>query len=166
MTAIWGAMFEVTLGRPEAARPLYAAAVQGLAHVDPAHPVRQHMDALVAATAVMIAITDEDLPLGREKARATHRAAVLSKDMPLFAMAASSLVELALALGQHERAAEMLGATSAVRGGEDPTDPTTVRLAARLREKLGDDRFSRAYARGLSLDRAEAIRHLDPATLD
>jgi hypothetical protein len=165
MAATWGAMFEATLGRPEAARPLHAAAERGLAHVDRAHPVRQHMDALIAAAAVMIAITDEDMPLAREKAGAAYHAAVESRDMPVLAMAAGPVIEVALALGHPERAAEMLGAASAVRGGEDPTDPMTVRLTARLQEKLGDDRFSRAYARGRSLERAEAIRHLDPATL-
>jgi hypothetical protein len=85
--------------------------------------------------------------------------------MPLLAMASGCVVELALALGQHERAAEMLGATSAVRGGEDLTDPMTARLAARLTEALGPDRYTAAYARGRELDRAEAIGRLDPAGL-
>jgi len=162
MAATWGAMFEATLGHAEAARPLLAVAEQGLARVDPAHPVRQHMDALVAAAAVKMAINDEDLPLAAEKARSAYDAAAKSKDMPLLAMASGAVVELALALGQHERAAEMLGATSAVRGGEDRTDPMTARLAARLTEVLGQDRYASAYARGRDLDRPEAIRSLNP----
>jgi hypothetical protein len=123
------------------------------------------MDALVAAAAVMIAINDGNLPAAGDKARAAYDAAAKSKDMPLLAMASGCAVELALALGQHERAAEMLAATSVVRGGEDLTDPMTARLAARLTEALGPDRYAAAYARGRNLDRAEAIGLLDPATL-
>ena len=41
-----------------------------------------------------------------------------------------------------------------------------VRLQARLREALGAERYARTYARGRGLDRAQAIKRLDPATLD
>jgi hypothetical protein len=53
-----------------------------------------------------------------------------------------------------------------VRGGDDPTDPTAVKLAPRLRAALGADRYARAYRAGQALSRAEAIERLDPAGLD
>ena len=165
MAVTWGAMFEVTLGRVEAARPLHAAAERRLAQIDPGHPVRQHMDAVVAGVAVMLAISDEDLPRARDSAAIVHHAAVKSRDMPLIAMTSGPIVELALALGQHDTAAEMLGAASAVRGGEDPTDPMTLGLASRLEAALGPERYQLAYARGRALDRAEAISRLGPANL-
>ena len=95
----------------------------------------------MAAIGVQIAIADEDLPAAREQAARSYRAAVGAKDMPLLAQASGALAELALALGQPERAAEMLGATTVVRGGDDPTDPTLARLAPLLRAALGADRY-------------------------
>ena len=52
-----------------------------------------------------------------------------------------------------------------MRGGDDPTDPTAVKLAPLLRAALGEDRFAAAYQAGKALSRAEAIERLDPAGL-
>jgi hypothetical protein len=52
-----------------------------------------------------------------------------------------------------------------VRGTDDPTDPTTAKLAPLLRAALGDDEFARRYAEGRALTRQEAISRLDPAQL-
>ena len=84
----------------------------------------------------------------REQAARSYRAAVAAQDMPLLALASGSVAELALALGQPERAAELLGASAVVRGGDDPTDPTAVKLMPRLRAALGADRYERCRARG------------------
>ena len=73
--------------------------------------------------------------------------------------------ELAFALGYQERAAELLGARTVVRGVDDPTDPTAVKLAPLLRAALGEDGFAAAYQAGKALSRAEAIERLDPAGL-
>ncbi len=113
----------------------------------------------------MIAIAGADLPAAREQAARSYRAAVAAADLPLLAHTSGPLAELALALGQPERAAEMLGARTVVRGTDDPTDPTTVRLAPRLRAVLGPDRFERCRAAGLALDRAAALGRLDPSAL-
>jgi hypothetical protein len=120
---------------------------------------------MVAGTATLIAIADADLPAAREQAARSYRAAVAAEDLPLFASASGALAELALALGQPERAAELLGARNVVRGTDDPTDPTAVKLAPRLRAALGADRYARAYQAGEALSRAEAIERLDPAGL-
>jgi hypothetical protein len=52
-----------------------------------------------------------------------------------------------------------------VRGGDDPTDPTAVKLAPLLRAALGEDRYARAYATGKALTRPAAIESLNPDTL-
>jgi predicted ATPase/DNA-binding SARP family transcriptional activator len=165
IVAAWSAAFEVTWGDIDAARPLHATAERHLERFGPAHPVREHLDAIVAATGARIAIADEDLRRAREQASHSYHAAVAAQDMPLLAMASGIAAELALALGQPELAAELLGASAAVRGYADPTDPTAVKLAPRLRAALGADRYTRCHAAGQALGRAEAIERLDPAGL-
>jgi hypothetical protein len=86
--------------------------------------------------------------------------------MPLLALAAGAVAELALAAGRSAAAAELLGARTVVRGGEDPTDPTTVKLAPLLRAALGDAAYEAAYQKGKAMSRAEATQRLDPANLD
>jgi predicted ATPase/DNA-binding SARP family transcriptional activator len=165
IAAAWWADFEVTWGDIDAARPLHAVAERHLARFGPTHPVREHLEAIVAATGARIAIADEDLPRAREQVGRSYHAAAGAQDMPLLARASGPAAELALALGQPELAAELLGAIAAVRGYADPTDPTAVKLAPRLRAALGADRYARCHATGQALGRAEAIERLDPAGL-
>jgi predicted ATPase/DNA-binding SARP family transcriptional activator len=162
VVAAWWAEFEAMWGDMDAARPLHAVAEQHLARFGPAHPVREHLEALVAATGARIALADQDLRRAREQAGRSYRAAVAAQDMPLLALASGTAAELALALGRPELAAELLGASAAVRGYADPTDPTAVNLAPRLRAVLGADRYARCLAAGQALGRAEAIERLDP----
>jgi predicted ATPase/DNA-binding SARP family transcriptional activator len=159
------ALFEATAGDVDLARPLATTAEQTVNRFGPAHPARRHLAASVAASGLMIALADADLPLARERAAALYREGVATQDLPLLASNAGTLAHLANALGRPERAAEMLGACAVVRGGEDPTDPLVTRLAARLREALGPGGYDRAYAAGTALSRADALALLDPATL-
>jgi predicted ATPase/DNA-binding SARP family transcriptional activator len=165
VAAAWWAAFEVTWGDVEAARPLHAETTRLLAQFSPGHPVRDHLEAMVAATGAAIAIADDDVQGAREQAEVAYRSAVAAQDMPLLALASGALAEFAFALGRPERAAELLGARTVVRGGDDPTDPATVKLAPPLRAALGADRYARCYAKGKALSRAEAIKFLDPAVL-
>ena len=165
IAAAWWAGFEVGCGDIDAARPYHAAAEAHLSQFGPAHPAREHLEAMVAATGARIAIADGDVRAAGEQAVRSYRAAVAAQDMPLLAMASATTADLAQALGQPERAAELLGAGAVVRGADDPTDPTVVKLAPRLRAALGDDRYARAYQAGKALSRAEAIKRLDPAAL-
>jgi tetratricopeptide (TPR) repeat protein len=159
------AMFEIMMGHVEQARLMHAAAEQGLELLSPAHPARHHLLAVVAASGMMIALADADLPLARERAASMYREGMASEDMPLLASVGSALAHLARALGQPGRAAEILGACAAVRGGEDLTDPTVTLLRPQLREALGPDGYDRAYAAGMALGRPEALALLDPASL-
>ena len=166
VAAAWWAGFEVTWGDIDAARPLHADTERLLARFSPAHPVREHLEAGAATTGALIAIADQDLAVAREQAVRAYRAAVSAQDMPLITLASGAVAEVAFALGQLDRAAELLGARTVVRGGDDPTDPTAVKLAPRLRAALGADGYDRAYRAGQALSRAEAIERLDPAGLD
>ena len=142
IAAAWWAGFEAAWGDIDAARPLHADTERQLARFSPAHPAREHLEAMVAATGALIAIADEDMRAAREQAVRSYRAAVAAQDMPLLAMASGAVAELAFALGQHERAAELLGARTVVRGIDDPTDPTALKLAPLLRAALGDGRLT------------------------
>ena len=159
------ASFEATVGNVEQARARYAIAVQGVGRLGTAHPARHHLAAVVATAGTLIALSDADLPTARERAALAYAEGVASEDMPLLASVAGALAYLASDLGQPGRAAEMLGARIVVRGGEDRTDLAMRVLAPRLRDTLGADPYRKAYERGMALGRAEAISHLDPASL-
>ena len=165
IAAAWSAAFEVGLGDVDAARQAQADAERFLAQFGHAHPARDHLAAMVASTGARIAIADGNLSAAREQAVRSYQEAVSADDMPLLAQASGTAAELALALGQPERAAELLGASTAVRGTDDPTDPITAKLAPLLRAALGDDRYESAYSAGKALGRAKAIERLDPAGL-
>ena len=166
IAAAWWAAFEVRSGDLAAARPFQAAAEQHLARFSPVHPAREHLEAMIAAIGSQIAMADNDMEAAREQAARAYRAAVATKDMPVIAQVCSAVAELALEVGQPERAAELLGAGAAVRGADDPTDPMMARLAPRLRTLLGADRYVRAYETGKALDRQAAVERLDPSLLD
>jgi predicted ATPase/DNA-binding SARP family transcriptional activator len=166
VAAAWWAGFEATWGDVDAARPLHAETERLLARFSPTHPVHEHLEAMIAATGAQIAIADGDLAAARAQVARAYQSAAAARDMPLLAHASGALAELALTLGQPERAAELLGARTVVRGGDDPTDPTTVKLTPLLRAALGEDRYARHYAAGKALTRPQAIDFLDPAALD
>jgi hypothetical protein len=120
---------------------------------------------MVATTGTLIALADEDMRFAREQAARAYRAAVAAQDMPLLALASGVVAELAFTLGHHERAAELLGARTVVRGSDDPTDPTSQKLTPLLRAALGTGRYEASYAAGRALGRPAAIERLDPAAL-
>jgi predicted ATPase/DNA-binding SARP family transcriptional activator len=159
------AMIEATMGDVEVARVRHAAAEREVALLASAHLARHHLAASAASSGVMIAVADGDLSLARERAAVAYQEAVTSEDMPLLATVGGVLASLALTLGQPERAAGMLGACVAVRGGDDSTDLTVTKLEPRLRSVLGADDYARAHDRGKKLSRAKALALLDPATL-
>ena len=153
-------------GDVQAARRFLAAAERQLSRYNSAHPIREHLEAFAAATAARIAVADGDIAAAREQAARAHRAAVDAQDMPLLTHVSGAVAELALALGQPEVAAELLGAGTVVRGGGEATDTAAVQLVPRLRAALGADSYERAYQNGKALDRQAAVERLDPALLD
>ncbi len=165
IAAAWWAGFEARWGDIDAARRHQADAERYLARFAPAHPVREHMEAMVAANGVRIAIAVNDLRAAREQAVRSYLAAIGAEDMPLLAQASGTTAELAMALGQPERAAELLGAGAAVRGADDLTDPPALRVVPLLRSALGDGPYEACYATGKALGRVAATERLDPSRL-
>jgi predicted ATPase/DNA-binding SARP family transcriptional activator len=165
MAATWTGMFDMLMGNVDRARELYATASHQYAMASAMNAVRHHVQAMMESLGLLIALAEGDVPLARERAALAYQAGVASTDMPLLATAGWALTDLAIAMGQFERAARILGAATAVRGAEDPGDPTVARLTARLREALGDEHYASAYAAGRQMGRPEAISYLDPASL-
>ncbi|WP_116950804.1 BTAD domain-containing putative transcriptional regulator [Jiangella endophytica] len=107
--------------------------------------------AILGTSAAHLAVAEGDLGRAvRELAVADDGAAHI-KDLPLVAAVGVGAAALRAASGEPGRAAEALGAAHALRGAADGLNPDVVRLTARLRDDLGDDRFATAYERGRAL---------------
>jgi hypothetical protein len=117
----------------------------------------------------MVALLDVelgDLDAASKSVTAGYTAALATRDMPILAGNGAATARLALAYDRCEDAAELLGAAARVRGIEDATDPTIAELFAVLPTRLGEEAFAAAYERGWSLSQADAVKRLDPASLD
>jgi ATP/maltotriose-dependent transcriptional regulator MalT len=123
----------------------------------------------LALLGTMVALLDVelgDLDAASKSVTAGYTAALATKDMPILAGNGAATARLALAYDRCEVAAELLGAAARVRGIEDATDPTIAELFAVLPTRLGEEAFAAAYDRGWSLSQADAVKRLDPASLD
>lgn len=78
-------------------------------------------------------------------------------DMPLVAVVGVGMARLTLGHGAASLAAQVLGATHALRGAPDAFNPDVLRLVEDLRGALGEREYEAAYAAGRSLDRASAL---------
>lgn len=67
------------------------------------------------------------------------------------------MAELCAARGDLLAGATTLGAAEQLRGAPDAANPDVARVAARLRDDLGEEAFAAAFARGRALDRARAV---------
>jgi predicted ATPase/DNA-binding SARP family transcriptional activator len=89
-----------------------------------------------------------------EAARGWHvqalEAAMSSADAPIIGQTLTGLADLALREGDPGRAAELLGASAAIRGTVDRTVRDEERVASAARAELGDAGFEAAYQRGQS----------------
>ncbi|MFR9725440.1 BTAD domain-containing putative transcriptional regulator [Streptomyces sp. MS19] len=81
-------------------------------------------------------------------------------DMPVIGMVGTALAGVTEARGDLTAAAELLGASEAVRGLPYASNPDIARFTARLRGELGDAGFEAAYAVGAALSRTEALTRL------
>ncbi|MDG4799305.1 BTAD domain-containing putative transcriptional regulator [Micromonospora sp. WMMD980] len=123
---------------------------------------------LLQAAMGHLALARGDVPEARVCLTEATDRALVARDMPVVAIIAVGWVAVAEAEGRYERAAEMLGTSDSLRGWPDRSDADAQRLAERLREKLGDDGYAAAYARGHGLSRADALASVggDPARCD
>ena len=125
-----------------------------------------HGQALLGTMVALLDVELGDLDAASKSVTAGYTAALATKDMPILAGNGAATARLALAYDRCEDAAELLGAAARVRGIEDATDPTIAELFAVLPTRLGEEAFAAAYDRGWSLSQADAVKRLDPASLD
>jgi hypothetical protein len=99
-----------------------------------------------------------------EHVREGYRQAVMTSDRPIIAAVGLSVAAWARSLGLPREGAVVLGATTRLRGAEDPTNPVVIGLTSDLREDLGSD-FDACYAEGTALDGEAAVARVDPDTV-
>ena len=153
------------LGDEDEARALIAAALRTTERVAPGRPERAHIQSAVRASAALIAVEDDDLETAREHLALAYPAAIETQDQPIVALVGVALAAYASRVGDAAAAAEILGAAARLRGAEDRTDPTIVRLTAHLRETLGDEAYEAAFTAGRWQERDAALGRLNPATV-
>jgi tetratricopeptide (TPR) repeat protein len=150
-------------GRPEAARAALKRVVEVVEHggsLDMAQQIRAQ-----AATGLgYLAAADGDLEAARGWHAKALDAARSSSDAPVIAQALTGLADLALREDDPDRAAELLGASVAVRGTTDRSVIDEERVAADVRAVLGEERYGGAYQRGqrVTLDTLTTLVELTP----
>jgi hypothetical protein len=90
----------------------------------------------------------DDLDEARAHHAAACRAAPEAGYAPLIAQVVVGVAELALRRGQHEQAARLLAASTAVRGLPDRSQPDVARIEQATRLRLGDAGFAEAAREG------------------
>jgi len=131
-------------GQPELARQALLRAF------DLATPpgVAQQIRAVAATGLGYLAGAEGDLDAARDWHTQALAAARASADAPVIAQALAGLADLALREGAPERAAELLGASVAIRGTQDRSVIDEERVADEARAALGPARYGEAYQRG------------------
>ncbi|WP_436788728.1 AfsR/SARP family transcriptional regulator [Yinghuangia sp. YIM S10712] len=102
-----------------------------------------------------------DLPAERGKARlaldAALAAALDGRDMPIVATVGEGLAWYAFHDGAPVRAAELLGASVAVRGHRDLASLDAERVTNEVRAALSQEEYDKAFARGAALSQQAAV---------
>jgi tetratricopeptide (TPR) repeat protein len=93
---------------------------------------------------------------GRHLAEA-YVAVMQSHDMPIGAYLAIVTADLVRARGGAAQAAQLLGASFAIRGINDRSEPNFERIAAELRAGLGPEEFERRHRAGRDLTQPAAL---------
>ena len=147
-------------GQPEMARTalLRARDLATLPHV------AQQMRAVTATSLGYLAGAEGDLDAARRWHAEAVEAARASADSPVIAVTLTGLADLALRDGDPARAAELLGASAAIRGATDRSVIDEERVAGEARSVLGDAAYGGAYQRGqrVTLDTLAALIPVTP----
>jgi predicted ATPase len=145
------------------ARELQQQVLGWLDRLSAGHPAMRHGEAMARGIAAGIDLDSGDTAAAATGVAAAFTAALGTEDMPIVAAIGVVITDVALALDLDVTAAEVLGASTALRGTPDPTAPDNVRLSAKLRDRLGEAGLRDAMARGEALDRDAAIERLRTA---
>ena len=126
--------------------------------------VAQQIRAVAATGLGYLAGADGDLDAARDWHAQALAAARSSADAPVIAEALTGLADLALREADPERAAELIGASVAIRGTEDRSVIDEKRVADEARSVLGEAGYGAAYQRGqcATLDTLAALVPLTP----
>ncbi|MFF7246030.1 BTAD domain-containing putative transcriptional regulator [Embleya sp. NPDC008237] len=103
-----------------------------------------------------------DLDTARLHFEAAVPYAMEGQDMPVLGLCVEGFAALALAVGEFERAAILLGAAQVVRGHPDLGDIDADRVRRELETQMGAEEFARVRAIGSALSLAEAIELIKP----
>ncbi|MEU7900822.1 BTAD domain-containing putative transcriptional regulator [Nonomuraea sp. NPDC049152] len=101
-----------------------------------------------------------DLRGAREQLMLAVDAFGAAPDLPILASALAGFAAVALASGDAERAAVLLGGASTVYGGVSGGDTEAARTIADTRAALGDTAFEAAHERGVRMSRDQLTRLL------
>jgi predicted ATPase/DNA-binding SARP family transcriptional activator len=131
-------------GQPEVAREALLRAVR----LAGSRGVAEQLRAVAATGLGYLAGADGDLDAARDWHTQALAVARATADAPVIAEALSGLADLALREGRPERAAELLGASLAIRGTQDRSVPDDQRVADGARDALGPAGYGEACRRG------------------
>ena len=106
------------------------------------------------------AVESRELDQAHDWYQRALEAAVRTRDRPVISRAVELLAAVALAEGDAERAAYLLGQAAALRGVGDEADPDVLRVRTAARAALGDEGFALAYERGTAWRREDLVEAL------
>ena len=138
---------------PEAALQLRLAgeALDHTGHLEPLYRVT------LDCAAADLAMDRHDLDAARRHLVTAFDLAISVLDTTLVSITIARLARLRSLQCHSAEAVELLGVVHALLGTLDALDSELRRLAPRLRDELGVDDYEAAYARGRSLDHADAL---------
>jgi hypothetical protein len=121
--------------------------------------VAQQIRAVASTGLGYLAAAAGDLDAARDWHAQALAAARSTADAPVIAEALAGLADLALRENRPERAAQLLGASVAVRGIQDRSVPDDQRVADGARNALGPAAYGEAYRRGqgVTLDTLDVL---------
>jgi predicted ATPase/DNA-binding SARP family transcriptional activator len=127
------------------------------------HAARQFR-AVTASTLGFLATAEGDLDAARRWHSEAIDAAWASADAPVIAQCLAGLADLVVREGDPARAAELLGASFAIRGTTDRSSQDEQKAVAAARSALGEARYGEAYQRGqhVTVDTLAALVPITP----
>jgi predicted ATPase/DNA-binding SARP family transcriptional activator len=111
-----------------------------------------------ALTHDLLGYLAEDLGEARAHRTAACEAAAEAGYAPLIARALVGVADFASRRGEHQQAARLLAAGTAVRGLPDRSQPDAARIEQAARDRLGDAGFAEAVREGTRTDWSELVQ--------
>jgi tetratricopeptide (TPR) repeat protein len=125
--------------------------------------IAPQFEAVLSTSLGFLSAAEGDLAAAAAAHATALELALESNDAPVIAHVLAGVADLALRRGEAPRAAELLGASDAVRGVPDESDDDAADVTAAARAELGDEMFAESYARGRKAT-VDTVRDLVPST--